>query len=319
MKNRIPAFAVLLILLPLSSVQSQQGFDRWLKQKEGARIEPFVMLQLWANYSMGEEVYDASDKTFKPVDDRFNVLLRRGRFGIKAQPYEGLHFTLAAAFDGIGKDVLTGMIGSANNLSSPKFYIWDAFLQWKVGKNAEAFNLVGGYFRPQLSRESITSGWSVNSMEKAMSQTYIRQHLTGTGPGRALGINLGGLILPEGKKWGLNYNFGMFNPVYQSNSGNSTGSRFSPLLVGRVVVYLGDPEQTKYGIGYDINYFGAGKAFPWGQEPPGKAPPAFSKNHTPLRPISFSTGARSTSTANGTGCGGMTISPKPGTSAPDTT
>ena len=264
MKNHIWAFTILLAFFPLSNALSQQGFDHWLRQKEGARIEPFVMLQLWTNYSMGQEVYDATDQIFKPVEDRFNVLLRRGRFGVKAQPYEGLNFTLITAFDGIGKDVLTGMIGSPNNLSSPKFFIWDAFFQWKIRKNSETFNLVGGYFRPQLSRESITSGWSVNSMEKAMSQTYIRKHLAGTGPGRALGLNLGGLILPEGKKWGLNYNLGLFNPVYQSNSGNSTGSQFSPLLVGRVVAYLGDPEQTKYGIGYGINYFGARKGLSLG-------------------------------------------------------
>ncbi|MBK7410502.1 MAG: hypothetical protein IPJ40_22035 [Saprospirales bacterium] len=237
MKARIPFLALLALVCSFNGLLAQKGFENWLKQKEGARIEPFLMLQLWSNYSMGQEVYNPTGKYFEPVDDRFNVLLRRGRFGLRAQPYEGLKFTLVTAFDGIGKDVLTGVIGSPNNLSAPKFFIWDAFFQWKVQKNSEAFNLVGGYFRPQLSRESITSGWSVNSMEKAMSQTYIRKHLVGTGPGRALGFNLGGLWLPEGQKWGLNYNLGIFNPLFQSYSGNSIGKQFSPLITGRVVAY----------------------------------------------------------------------------------
>lgn len=244
----------LLLLSPFFAF-SQTGFTNRLKPKEGAKIEPFLAVQLWSAYSMRQEVFDADAKRYLPAGDRFNAFFRRGRAGLKANPYDNLSFTFIAAFDGLGRDALNAALGPANNLTAPQLSLWEAFLQWKAGK----VNLTAGYFRPQLSRESITAAWGVNSMEKAMSQTYIRKHLTGIGTGRAPGLNLGGLILPEGKNWGLNYNVGIFNPVYQAYGGNSTGFRFSPVLVGRAVLYLGDPEQTQYSTSYQINYFGERK------------------------------------------------------------
>lgn len=246
------------------ALYGQNDFDNWIKKKEGARIEPFMMVQLWSSYSMGQEVYNADAKQYEAVDDRFNLMLRRVRLGFRAEPYEGLKFTVAGAYDLIGRDVLASPVGGANNGSLPNFGIWDAFMQWQPHKGKQGFNIVGGYFRPQLSRESITSGWATNSMEKAMSQNYIRTHLVGTGPGRALGLNLGGLFLNADKNLGLNYNLGIFNPLTIANGGNSTGKDFSPLLVGRVVAYFGDPEQTEYKIGYDINYFGQRKGLSLG-------------------------------------------------------
>lgn len=246
----------LFTLLLAAPASGQSDFKNWLKEKEGFKIEPFMMLQLWSSYSTGQEVFNKELNQYEPVDGRFNVMLRRARLGFKAEPYEGLQFALTGAYDLVGRDVLTAQAGGANNGSLPAFGIWDAFFQWRMKKGSEAFNLVGGYFRPQLSRESITSGWSVNSMEKSMSQNYIRRHLVGAGPGRAAGLNLGGLLLGKSGKLGLNYNLGIFNPVSLANNGNSTGSGFAPLFAGRGVLYLGEPEMDKYRIGYDINYFG---------------------------------------------------------------
>lgn len=228
-------------------------------QKENPKIEPLFQLQLWSSYTMGQEVFNDEDGKYEPVDDRFNVLLRRGRFGLRGQPFEFLHFTAIAAFDGVGKDLHSAMIGQSNNLSSPRIFLWDAFVQWKILKNSEALYLTGGYFRPQLSRESITSAWAVNSMEKAMSQSYIRNHLVGYGHGRAAGLNLGGLFFQKTGKCGLGYNLGVFNPIYQVQASNSTGNNFAPLLVGRAMLWLGDPEQGEYGISYQINHFGKRK------------------------------------------------------------
>lgn len=109
-----------------------------------------------------------------------------------------------------------------------------------------------------MQRESITAAWAVNSFEKSMSQNYVRTHLVGTGPGRATGLNLGGLMqwdMGFVKKAALNYNLGIFNPVTAELSGTSSGKKFSPLVAGRVSLSLGDPELTKYGIAYDINFF----------------------------------------------------------------
>ncbi len=242
----------LLFLMVAVAAFSQKTFDNWLKKKNGAGIEPFIMLQLWSNYSIGQEVYNPGAAQYEPAEDRINVLLRRARLGFRAEPYDGLQFTFVTAYDLIGRDVNSALVAGDNNGSQPEFFIWDAFLQWKIGKQSEALNLVGGYFRPQFSRENITSGWSVNSMEKALSQNYIRAHLLGTGPGRAVGINIGGLLANRS----INYNFGIFNPVFQANGGNSTGKNFSPLLVGRLAYNLGNPEMDSYKIAYDINYYG---------------------------------------------------------------
>ncbi len=249
--------AIMALILASFSVEAQKDFEHWLKPVEDLKIQPFVMTQLWGAYTFDQEVYQLEEDAYERVDNRVNFMLRRARLGFRMMPYENLKFTIVGAYDLIGRDVLSGTVGGSNNGSLPEFGIWDAFAHWKISKNTESLNLVGGYFRPQLSRESITSGWSVNSMEKSMSQNYIRRHLVGAGSGRALGINLGGLLFREDQQLGLNYNLGIFNPVYLTNNGNSVGSKFSPLLVGRAVVYVGDPEMTRYKIGYDINYFGA--------------------------------------------------------------
>lgn len=253
-------FAIfLLVFLSAPLAFGQKDFQSRIQKKEGFKIQPFMMLQLWSSYTSGQEVYNQERQHYEPAGNRFNVMLRRARLGFRAEPYEGLQFTVVGAYDLIGRDVLTAQVGGANNGSLPQFGIWDAFFQLRLKKGSEAFNVVGGYFRPQLSRESITSGWAVNSMEKSMSQNYIRKHLVGTGPGRAAGLNLGGLLLAEKGNLGLNYNLGVFNPLTLANNGNSAGTAFAPLFVGRAVVYLGDPEMDKYKIGYNINYYGQRK------------------------------------------------------------
>lgn len=250
--NKVFKLLSIITLITISfPTVAQKSFESWLKKSENAKIEPFIMLQLWSTYSQNQQVYNESSGLYERVDDRLNILLRRARLGFKAEPYDGLHFTVVGAYDLIGRDVNSSLVGGSNNNNLPVFGIWDAYFQWKIKKDKASLFLTGGYFRPQFSRESITSGWSVNSMEKAMSQSYIRGHLVGRSSGRALGVNLGGLLL-DAK---LNYNIGIFNPVYQTNTNNSTGKDFAPLFVGRMAYSIGDPEADTYKIGYDINYF----------------------------------------------------------------
>lgn len=241
-----------------------QEFDNWLEKRDGWKIEPFVQFQLWANYSMNQEAYNAESDRYLPVDDRFNTTFRRARLGFRMEPFDGLKFKVTGAYDLVGRDLNSALIGGANTGNRPNFTIWDAYLQWRIKPGSEAFNLVGGYFRPQISRESITSAWNVASLEKAMSQTYIRAHLTGTGPGHAPGLNLGGLVLSENGKLGFNYNIGVFNNLAVTGRGNTIGTEFSPLYTGRIVAYLGDPEMTSYKIGYTTNYFGRRKGLSLG-------------------------------------------------------
>ncbi len=255
-RMRIQLISILLWLAGLSGLHAQDGFGKLFAEKEGWKIEPYLMLQVWATYSHGQEVYDEGSEGYLPVDPRYNLMLRRGRVGFRLEPYEGLKFNIALAYDLLGHDVHTALLGGNNNGTRPIVSVWDAFLQWKLKPGSEKLNLVAGYFRPQLSRESITSGWSVPSFEKAMSQSYIRIHLTGIGPGRAPGLNLGGLLPGHDGVSRINYNVGIFTPVNQIPLANTSGVKVTPLLVGRVVYYLGDPEMSKYGIGYQINRFG---------------------------------------------------------------
>lgn len=223
----------------------------WLAKN--SRYLPAVKayVQLWSIYSTGMEVYDAAAKKYRLVDDRFNVSLRRARVGFSGEPYDGLSYNLVFAYDQTGRDVLSSGVGGSNK-ADPTITVLDAYLQYKIVKSG-SLNLVGGWFRPQVCRECITSAWATNSFEKSMSQNYVRNFLVGTGLGRAAGLNLGGMLTKN--KVSLNYNLGIFNPVTASLSGTSVGQKYSPLLAGRASLSFGDPEFSKYGISYDINFF----------------------------------------------------------------
>jgi hypothetical protein len=160
--------------------------------------------------------------------------------------------------------VQSGSFGAANNGVIPSVGIFDAFLEWRLHPKSEHFFLVAGYFRPQIGRESITPAFQVGSLEKSATQTYLRQHLIGLNAGRTTGINLGGLLKSSNEKVALNYNFGLFNPGFYAYNNNSVGRQFSPLLVGRAVLSLGDPELKQYSISYLQNYFNRRKGISLG-------------------------------------------------------
>lgn len=205
------------------------------------------------------EVYDAESRQYLPVDNRLNSQLRRSRFTVKGQPYENLSFNVTAALDLLGKDLLSATEAGANNGGSPQFRVWNAYVQWRLVPKREYLNLVIGYMPPQIGRESITSALKSTSMEKSWSQNYLRRHLTGIGPGRAMGLNLGGLISVPHTAVQWRYDIGLFNPVFEAYGGNSTGYRSAPLGVGRLVMQIGDPETKAYGISHKINHFGKRK------------------------------------------------------------
>jgi hypothetical protein len=239
---------------PLSSTERPDTTARpqWLPKQPGFRPTIKGMVQLWGIHSTGFEVFDATTGSYTPVDDRINISLRRARIVLSGTPYNRLQYTVALFYDQTGRDVLSSAVGTVNK-AEPAVGIWDAFFQWNVLPNGEALNVVGGWFRPQIQRESITSGWSVNSFEKATSQAYLRSHLVGNGSGRTSGINVGGLVNRDG--FGVLYNVGLFTPQTLALGGASIGQKFAPLLATRLVVTLGDPELERYGIAYETNYF----------------------------------------------------------------
>ena len=230
---------------------------KWAKKLASFKLEPIIGVQIWSTYTMGMEVYNEEENRYEIVDNRFNTEFRRSRLGVKGQPYKNLKFNITGALDFVGRDVLSATQAGANNGASPSFRIWNAFIQWKLFDNNDGLHITAGYMPPQIGRESITAALRVPSMEKSWSQNYLRRQLVGTGPGRVTGINIGGLFLNKNdKKIGFGYDLGIFNPAYLSYGGNSAGNIFSPLVAGRAVLYLGDPEFNKYTLGHKVNYFG---------------------------------------------------------------
>ncbi len=249
---------IFLSLIPLFAY-TQNGTKESIASLKNLSIQPIIGLQLWSSYSFGTKIYQKENGRYEAVDNRLNVMLRRGRLGVKGQIDKNISFNVTAALDLVGRDVLAATEGGSNNGASPKFRLWNAYIQWKVKSGSEVLHIVAGYFPPQIGRESISSALRSTSLEKSWSQNYLRRHLTGIGPGRAVGLNLGGLLLNKAGQSGLGYNFGIFNPVFESYGGNSIGNKYAPLLVGRIVAYIGEPESKHYSIGHKTNYLGKRK------------------------------------------------------------
>ncbi len=209
-----------------------------------------VGIQFTGIYTTGAQADLDGDKKLDPVDDRFDIGARRARFSVSGTIAERVDFRVVLYYDNIGRDRFTGTRGTPGD---GKVGVWDAFWMWRA--NPRWANVTIGYFRPQLGRESITSGFQTNSsMDKLPTQIYQRAHMVGRNNGRETGINLGGLYL--GPKWSLNYNVGFFDTSHEKVTGQENGAeRWSPLVVSRVALSLGDPEMRNYGIDYLVNYF----------------------------------------------------------------
>jgi hypothetical protein len=183
------------------------------------------------------------------ADTRNDIYLRRGRFGLEGKLRSNVSFNLSVAYDGIGKDSYTPTSGSANAGDNRDLFIWDASWIWS---HSPEFNIVFGYFRPQVGREQMGSEFYVLSFDKSLADGLPRLHLLGRSTGRETGVNVGGLLLRDG--WSLNYNAGMFDPSSSTIIG--TGRKWSPLLTGRLALSVGDPEMTQYKISYGQGGYG---------------------------------------------------------------
>lgn len=246
MKKYLPV--LFFILFPCFAYSQQTHF---LKQDSLYKyIQPFAVVQMWSTYTMGEKARLTTDGPLEPVMNRLNFTARRARLGFKGNPYKNFSYYLALYYDNLGRDRFSGTRAGVNE---GQIGVWDAYMSWKIGSKNEMATFTFGYFRPQVSRECITAAFAVNSLEKSLSQTYIRQHMIGKNHGRTMGVNIGGL-----KKEGMvsvNYNAGVFNNNATSSQAETSGKLYNPLVTGRLAISFGDPEMEKYGLSYDINYF----------------------------------------------------------------
>jgi len=209
-----------------------------------------VGVQLTGVATTGAKADINGDNALESVSNRLDFSIRRGRVSLSGRLLESIDFRVIFFFDNLGKDRFSGTRG---NPSDEKVGIWDAFWTWHASPTWASVTV--GYFRPQIGRENMTSGFQTNSsMDKLPTQVYLRAHTVGRSSGREMGVNVGGLR--NRKKWGVNYNLGLFDTGHEKVTGQANGGDlWSPLVVARGALSLGDPEMTAYGIDYVTNYF----------------------------------------------------------------
>lgn len=243
-------------LLVAGQLAAQSDSTTFSKLLAGYKIKTSIGLQLWSTYSQNMQVYDPETQTYLVADNRLNTQLRRSRFTISGHPYPLLNFKITAALDLVGHDVLAATEAGGNNGSSPNFRIWNAYVNVKLRPKGDHLYLTTGYFVVPIGRESNNAALRSTSFEKAWSQNYLRRQLTGIGPGRAMGIMLGGQFHNEAGTLHLTYEAAIQNPVFQAFGGNSTGTQWSPLVTTRLSVHVGDAENQTYSLDHKVNYFG---------------------------------------------------------------
>jgi len=245
----------LLFLCFLAPVTLHAQEPYWIKPDSLFKfVTPVVSLQLWSTYTMGERAQLVQNGPLETVDDRVSFMARRARFGFKGKPYKKLSYVLTVQYDNLGKDKFSGPRGNTN--AGTALGILDAYVTWQLTRN-ELVYITTGYFHPQFSRECITGDLLVNSLDKSITQGYIRQHIDGKSYGRATGLNLGG-IKPMGVIQ-IGYNVGLFSnnstAADTKNFPETTGRYWSPLTVERVTFSFGDPDMKTYAINYDANNY----------------------------------------------------------------
>ncbi len=240
--------ACLALAAPLLLPAAAAGVVVFENAQRGQELDVYFQIQMWNVATFG-----AQDRSGRAADDRVDLYIRRGRYGIKGSARRDIRFQFTFAYDNVGKNSLTAATGTPQPVDDREYYLWDGYAL--IALEQSWANLTAGYFRPQFGRESITSAFNVNSFTKALSNTYPRTHVVGRSNARETGLNLGGLgRLADGVT--LNYNLGWFDTNHPRTIGTDNGGlRWSPLWAGRLALSLGDPEMDHYDLGYIVNGF----------------------------------------------------------------
>ena len=159
-------------------------------------FQPFAQVQAWATYSRDRQAQLDATPQLETVEDRANFFFRRARIGIRGVPYQRLNYTLSFFYDNLGHDSLSNTrnatnpatgtganLGRANDVtrSGATVGVWDAFLTWKLSETSDLAHVTAGYFRPQISRESLTPAFSVSSLKKRSLRTTFAKPSSGAG------------------------------------------------------------------------------------------------------------------------------------------
>jgi hypothetical protein len=219
-------------------------------QLEEGVFKPVVALQTWGVYTINAQQFDDDLQSYVGLADRPGFMLRRSRLGGSFRANDQVKVKVVAAIDQVGHQPLDGTVGGTNNGSFPRVGLWNAWVDWQLLEGSDKLHLIGGYYTPMVSRESVTSAFDVASMEKAFSQWYIRKHLTGKGPGRTAGLTLAGLVPGPFDQSLLKYGVGVHNPKILDEEDASVA-----LFTGRISAYIGDVEDIGFKLADPANDF----------------------------------------------------------------
>jgi len=227
-KGSIVSLLLVNSILKAQNTPENEKLSPFTKVNKEKMFSPIVAFESWATFSMGEE------KNGTEYANRADISFRRFRFGAGGSPYPWLKYKFQLHLDRLGEDAYASTKGSYGGIN-----IWNACITAKLLKNSELLNIEAGYFWTAISREFNTSPWAVGSFDKTRSDWYMRYFVTGKGNGIESGIALGGL--KNFNQFGISYRLGTYEPEAYQNAKYS-----GRLYTGRIMLSLGDPEQTTY-------------------------------------------------------------------------
>lgn len=253
-------FITVCSCLLLNSINAQEKSDivkqlnkDWLAQIkfDNGFMNINIALQMW-----NVESLKYPQGNFTP---RYDMFIRRGRFGVNGKIASKLTYGTTFSYDGIGKDKFTVSQGGALNSDEKfNFVLRNGFLSYNFSR---VFNTTMGYFRPRLGKESIYSSWFCISQEKSLPNNQPRLHVLGRLIGRETGINIGGLVSIN-KSINLLYDVGFFDTNSELIVGND--SIKSILKTARLTLMFGDPEMKDYSLVYYQSGYGKRKGISFG-------------------------------------------------------
>ncbi len=214
---------------------------------DGSDMQIYGRIQLWNIFT-----HNAHNENGDPVDDRWDLYIRRGRFGMRGRIRDAIDYKVTFAYSNIGEDQFTAGSGSPQDLDNDGFRVWDVYFTWDA--EPTWLNITMCYLKPRVGRENNTSGFKVNSMGKGLTSIYLRKHLVNTGPGRETGIVVGGMYQPN--NLGFKYDFSLFDVDHDDIEGKPGGEHWAPMLGGRLAFTLGDPETGGYTLREPMNTWG---------------------------------------------------------------
>ena len=211
-------------------------------------VSPFTWMELSSQSVRVETLFNFAagwtDQDSEAFEPRPLLSLHRARIWLKGKLTRKLKYVTHFAFDRIGADqfsLLQGKPGDTNRFPM----VQDLLLRYDHAKSGQ-LRITGGFFRPFVGRENASAVIALPNHDIALTGVLARRGSTGTGHGRATGLNLGGRLQISALK--VIYQAGAFGPttagsIDGTDYEQSIGAQGSPLFAGGLTLAFGKPAQ----------------------------------------------------------------------------